>query len=587
MKAHAKTSTLLIFFLIFFSLITQHSSLNTLFAQAPQKFNYQAVVRDGNTLLVDKTLDVKFEILQGSATGSVVWDETQTDVSTNSLGLLILKVGDANNLDVDWSSGPYYLKVQLNLKDGNGLREFGNVELLSVPYALHATEGIDADADPANELQTLTLTGTNLAISDGNTQDMSALINDADADVSNEIQDLVLSGDELTLSMDPTPVTIDLSSYSDNPWTINGASDDTLLFGGSVAIGSGMPGGSKLAVQGDNIADEKALFEVKRQDGQTVFAVYNSGVRMYVEEGEEAKSRKGGFAIGGFTPGKGETGKYFLVSPDSVRIYLDTATAKRRKGGFAIGGYTPGKGMGQEYLRVTEDSTRIYIDNTATKRSKGGFAIGGFTPGKGPATDFMNMSPDNYFIGHESGKSITSGLYNSFMGYQAGINTKEGANNIFLGFNAGYNNTGSSTDTRFGSHNIFLGNESGFNNDRGYRNVYIGYRSGYNSIFSYNNTFVGYNSGQGNTSGYSNVFVGDDAGRSNTSGFYNTFVGSQSGFFNTTGVFNTFLGYATGKANATGNYNVFIGKESGTMNTTGSFNVFMGNESGMYNVGGS
>jgi len=37
---------------------------------------------------------------------------------------------------------------------------------------------------------------------------------------------------------------------------------------------------------------------------------------------------------------------------------------------------------------------------------KGGFAVGGFNSGKGyeDAISFMDLTPENYFIGHESGQ---------------------------------------------------------------------------------------------------------------------------------------------------------------------------------------
>jgi hypothetical protein len=58
----------------------------------------------------------------------------------------------------------------------------------------------------------------------------------------------------------------------------------------------------KLGVTGVTDNMEEALFEVKNKTGQTVFAVYNEGVRVYVDNG--AKGIKGGFAIGGFGSGK-------------------------------------------------------------------------------------------------------------------------------------------------------------------------------------------------------------------------------------------------------------------------------------------
>jgi hypothetical protein len=109
------------------------------------------------------------------------------------------------------------------------------------------------------------------------------------------------------------------------------------------ALAGGIGGSiNKLEVSGKTTSLEEALFEVKNKDGQTVFAVYNEGVRVYVDDG--AKGKKGGFAIGGFDKAKdGVNQDLFVVNHDSVRFYLDTLSVKGKKGGFAIGGFDPAK----------------------------------------------------------------------------------------------------------------------------------------------------------------------------------------------------------------------------------------------------
>ncbi|MCX6335345.1 MAG: tail fiber domain-containing protein [Bacteroidia bacterium] len=148
----------------------------------------------------------------------------------------------------------------------------------------------------------------------------------------------------------------------------------------------------KLAVAGETSGLEEALFEVKNKDGQTVFAVYNEGVRVYVSDG--AKALKGGFAVGGFGTDKAESTKYLFVGKDSVRIYLDTnPLTKSIKSGFAVGGYDLTKGTVQNYLDISSDSVRIYIDsNPDTKKLKGGFAVGGYDMTKGITGDYFNVS---------------------------------------------------------------------------------------------------------------------------------------------------------------------------------------------------
>ncbi len=70
---------------------------------------------------------------------------------------------------------------------------------------------------------------------------------------------------------------------------------------------------------------EEALFDVKNKDGQTIFAVYNEGVRIWVADG--AKGTKGGFAVGGFDMTKGNTGNYFNIS---TRYEADTINGESR-----------------------------------------------------------------------------------------------------------------------------------------------------------------------------------------------------------------------------------------------------------------
>jgi hypothetical protein len=104
---------------------------------------------------------------------------------------------------------------------------------------------------------------------------------------------------------------------------------------------------------------DSALFEVRNAEGQTVFAVYPEGTRVYVLD-EEAKGRKGGFAVGGYSrKHKGITQDYMIVSPDSIRLYFDDESTKGRKGGFAVGGYSrKTKGTTDQYFELQPDSAR-------------------------------------------------------------------------------------------------------------------------------------------------------------------------------------------------------------------------------------
>ena len=112
-----------------------------LFAQAPEKMSYQAVVRNSSDALITSSpIGMKISILQGSATGTAVYEETQT-ATTNANGLVSIEVGNGTVLSgtfntIDWSTGSYYIKSEIDPAGGTAYSISGSSQLLSVPYAL-------------------------------------------------------------------------------------------------------------------------------------------------------------------------------------------------------------------------------------------------------------------------------------------------------------------------------------------------------------------------------------------------------------------------------------------------------------------
>jgi len=140
-------------------------------------------------------------------------------------------------------------------------------------------------------------------------------------------------------------------------------------------------------------SDEEPIFVVRNKLGQIVFAVYQEGVRVYVDDGTTpVKGSKGGFAVGGLS-GTKESVEYFRITPDSARIYIDDS-GKGLKGGFAVGGLS-GTKANAEYLRITPDSARIYINRQpSVKGAKGGFAVGGLS-GTKTIAEYLRVTADS------------------------------------------------------------------------------------------------------------------------------------------------------------------------------------------------
>jgi hypothetical protein len=121
---------------------------NWAFAQSPQSFSFQAVVRDGSgDLVTSSAVGMRISLLQGSASGTVVYAETHTP-TTNANGLASVQVGGGSVVSgtfasIDWAAGPYYIKSETDPNGGTNYTITGTQQLMSVPYALYAANAGD------------------------------------------------------------------------------------------------------------------------------------------------------------------------------------------------------------------------------------------------------------------------------------------------------------------------------------------------------------------------------------------------------------------------------------------------------------
>lgn len=115
---------------------------NVIYGQAPQLVNYQAVVRNssGQPLAQGTIVNLRFSIHNLSASGQVVFTETQS-TTTNQFGLVNLEIGSVGSLAIiNWGNGAKYLQVEVDINNTGTFADMGVTQLLSVPYALFAAQ---------------------------------------------------------------------------------------------------------------------------------------------------------------------------------------------------------------------------------------------------------------------------------------------------------------------------------------------------------------------------------------------------------------------------------------------------------------
>ncbi|MCO5231524.1 MAG: tail fiber domain-containing protein [Chitinophagales bacterium] len=124
-----KLSITLLFFLF---------ALLFVYAQPPKKLSYQAVIRDNNGQVIsNQSIGLKVEISNGFVEYSI---PISSGLQTNSVGLLSTDL-DLSNQNIDWSQGPFTMKVLVSTQDDGNYDLITEKEISSVPYALFALDG--------------------------------------------------------------------------------------------------------------------------------------------------------------------------------------------------------------------------------------------------------------------------------------------------------------------------------------------------------------------------------------------------------------------------------------------------------------
>ena len=332
-------------------------------AQVPQGFNYQAVVRnDQGAPLAEQQVGIRLT-LQDEAGKAIYYSETHS-ANTAPQGVVSFVVGGGNVqsgvfADIPWGEGNIYMKIEVDPAGDGNYTTLGVSQLQSVPYALYATSGTpgpQGEQGPAGPQGEPGPTGPQ--------------------GEQGPEGPLVFGTEGQTLR------------HGETTWE---ASSNIYNTGTNVGIGTTDPT-EKLHVEGNIRAhglmldkqgtpDEDPLFVVRNSEGNIVFAVYEQGVRIYVDgdPADEGKGNRSGFAIGGLTGFKDTGEEYFRVSRGYTQVLFDDQ-GKGNRSGFAIGGLTGFKADEDErdFFSVSRERTQVLFDDQG-KGNRSGFAIGGLT----------------------------------------------------------------------------------------------------------------------------------------------------------------------------------------------------------------
>ncbi|MDE6696912.1 MAG: hypothetical protein K2K25_08525, partial [Muribaculaceae bacterium] len=102
--------------------------------------NYQAVIKDGNSVVANKEVSLKFELLDD--TDKVVYTEEQTPTTTEA-GYVSCQLGqDKDITTLNWGD----LSLQVSVDLGSGYQVISKGAVSSVPTALYSLSSADTDA---------------------------------------------------------------------------------------------------------------------------------------------------------------------------------------------------------------------------------------------------------------------------------------------------------------------------------------------------------------------------------------------------------------------------------------------------------
>ena len=465
-------------------------TIDTNAQSAYEGIRYQAILRDGSgSVISGQNVSLRMTIYQK---GDLVNGYIEThETFTNIMGLINLTIGNGIPIQntfssINWgksTSNPFFIKIEFSDNDGNTFLTFGESQLLSVPYAMYAK----------------------------NVEN----VNDADANPLNEIQDLSLSGNILEISMNSASTLIDLSPYLDNTdaQVLSFGLDDTLHLtgGGKVYLGIYDIDNRFKAHIAQYTLDQSALALRLQNLSDSAATNYSTGISNSASiQNDSARLN--------------QAKNDLKNTQDSVSVLYSAA--------FKDSSST--NEIQNILINVSNDSLLISDGQ--------GIALNKLFEAASIAIDSLedayNDTNKNLFLGAKPNNLVKIGANsaqnNVGVGTDALVANTSGSYNVGVGTGALYENT-------TGDNNIALGPEALSANKVGSNNTAIG-RFALKQATVNGNTAIGAESSRSNTTGRFNTSVGMFSLRSNKTGTGNSALGEGADVADTNLTYATAIG---------------------------------------------
>lgn len=130
-----------------FTLIFLFFSFISVWSQTPQGISFQSIARNATGIpITNRSLQVKFSVLDSVATGNIIYAETHNTITSN-LGLFSLQVGLGSPIassfsNINWGKNSKFLKIELDTNNTSNWILLGTQQMLSVPYSMWSANGL-------------------------------------------------------------------------------------------------------------------------------------------------------------------------------------------------------------------------------------------------------------------------------------------------------------------------------------------------------------------------------------------------------------------------------------------------------------